>query len=226
MKFNKIIGKLCIGLAMLSGVSFTSCKQGLTYEEAPESAYSDVALAANPFTLRAREWFQGQIYAINWNKWADNYINTQQISWEATLTTESSSDAPDGTLYVINVKANTKATYNTQNKGYLFVGSKFSGNYEFVDSTTTTIGSTTEQTAQKVILPVRQNEVIGELNVSNPYDNVVERIGDAPELGVPADFSKPARYLVKNICYRPAGVPQVTRLYEVRVTFVDKPVEE
>ena len=79
-----------------------------------------------------------------------------------------------------------------------------------------------ETTAQQVTLPVKQNEVIGELNVSNPYDNVVERIDGAPELGVPADFSKPARYLVKNIAYRPAGVPQVTRLYEVRVTFVDK----
>ena len=222
MKFNRILNKLCLGLAILSGVSFTSCKADLVYEEAPESVYSDVALTANPFTLRAREWFQGQIYAINWNKWADNYINTQQISWEATLTTESSSDAPGGTLYVVNVKANTKVTYKTQNKGFLFVGSKFSGNYTFVDPTTTTIAGVSEETAQQVTLPVRQNEVIGELNVSNPYDNVVERIDGAPELGVPADFSKPARYLVKNIAYRPAGVPQVTRLYEVRVTFVDK----
>ena len=222
MKLNKLFKNLCLGLVMLSGVSFTSCEADLTYEEAPESVYSDVALAATPFTLRAREWFQGQIYAVNWNKWADNYINTQAISWEAKLTTESNSDAPDGTLYVINVKANTKVTYKTQNKGYLFVGSKFSGNYEFVEPTTTTIAGTRETTAQRVILPVRQNEVIGELNVSNPYDNVVERVNGAPELGVPADFSKPARYLVKNIAYRPAGVPQVTRLYEVRVTFVDQ----
>lgn len=223
MKFNRMFNKLLVGLSILCGVSFTSCKADLVYEEAPESIYSDVALTGgNPFTLRAREWFQGQIYAVNWNKWADNYINTQQISWESTLTTESKSDAPDGTLYVINVKANTKATYNTQNKGYLFVGSKFSGNYEFVEPTTTTIAGVSETTAQKVILPVRQNEVIGELNVSNPYDNVVERVDGAPELGVPADFSKPARYLVKNIAYRPAGVAQVTRLYEVRVTFVDQ----
>ena len=222
MKLNKLFKNLCLGLVMLSGASFTSCEADLTYEEAPESVYSDVALTATPFTLRAREWFQGQIYAVNWNKWADNYINTQAISWEAKLTTESNSDAPDGTLSVINVKANTKVTYKTQNKGYLFVGSKFSGNYEFVEPTTTTIAGTRETTAQQVILPVRQNEVIGELNVSNPYDNVVERVNGAPELGVPADFSKPARYLVKNIAYRPAGVPQVTRLYEVRVTFVDQ----
>jgi hypothetical protein len=108
------------------------------------------------------------------------------------------------------------------NKGFLFVGSKFSGNYTFVDPTTTTIAGKSETTAQKVTLPVRQTEVIGELNLTDQYNCVVERVGNAPALGVPADFSEPARYLVKNICYRPAGLPQATRLYEVRVKFQDK----
>lgn len=222
MKITNMFNKLCVGLAMLCGLSFASCEADLTYTEAPESYYSEVGVTGTPFTLRAREQFPNMIYGVNYNKWADNYINTQQISWEATLTEESNQDAPDGKLYVITVKANTKATYNTQNKGFLFVGSKFSGNYTFVDPSTTTIAGKSETTAQKVTLPVRQAEVIGELNLTDVYNCVVERVGNAPALGVPADFSEPARYLVKNICYRPAGVPQATRLYEVRVKFQDK----
>lgn len=222
MKFTKMFNKLYVGLAMLCGLSFASCEAGLTYEEAPESSYTEVSLQGTPFYVRSRELFQDKIYAPNWGKWADNYINTQQISWEATVTEENNEDAPGGKLYVVNVKANTKATYSTLNKGYLFVGSKFSGNYELVDPSTTTINGKSEKTSQKVTLPVKQNEVIGELVLTNPYDCVVERVGNAPQLGVPTDFSEPARYLVKNICYRPAGVPQATRLYEVRVKFQDK----
>ena len=223
MKITNMFNKLCVGLAMICGLSFTSCEQGLTYEEAPESYYTEVSVQATPFYLRARQLFPEQIYGINWNKWAPNYVNTQQISWEATVSEENNDDAPDGKLYVINVKANTKATYSTQNKGFLFVGSKFSGNYEFVDATTTTIEGKSETTAQKVTLPINKQELVGELVLTNPYDCVVERVDNAPVLGQPADFSSlKARYLVKNICYRPAGVPQVTRLYEVRITFQDK----
>ncbi len=53
----------------------------------------------------------------------------------------------------------------------------------------------------------------------NPWDCIVERIDGATELGKPGDFSKPQRYLVKNIAYLPEGVSQHTRLYEVRVVF-------
>lgn len=222
MKFNKMFKKLYIGFALLCGLSFTSCEADLTYEEVPESVYSEVGLSGTPFVLRSRAWFQNQIYAVNWKQWADNYINTQQIDWETSMTQESNSDAPGGTLYVVNVKAKTKATFSTANKGYLFVGSKFNGTYEFVNPATTTIEGKQETTAQQVILPVNPAEVIGEINLVAQYDCVVERVNGAPELGVPADFTKPARYLVKNICYRPSGVPQATRLYEVRVTFVDQ----
>ena len=76
--------------------------------------------------------------------------------------------------------------------------------------------------AQYVELPVKQSEVIGELYLVDQYNCVVERVDGAPALGTPSNFSTPARYLVKNVCYRPAGVQQYTRLYEVRVTFADK----
>ena len=221
MKFTKMFNKLYIGLAMLCGVSFASCEAGLTYEEAPESVYSEVGVnSGTPFIVRARQLFPNQIWAKNWNKYADNYMNTQQISWEATLSTESDASAPGGTLYVINVKANTRATFNTENKGFLFDGSKFSGDFQLGEEDPDNTGM-----SQWVNLPVKQNEVIGELVLVNPYDCVVERIDGASELGVPADFTKSNRYLVKNICYRPAGVDQYTRLYEVRVTFENQPEE-
>ena len=87
----------------------------------------------------------------------------------------------------------------------------------------TLIDGKSETTAQEVVLPVDKTQIVGELVLTNPYDCVVERVDNAPVLGQPADFSSlKARYLVKNICYRPAGVDQVTRLYEVRVTFVDQ----
>lgn len=221
MKFTKMFNKLYIGLAMLCGVSFASCEAGLTYEEAPEGIYSEVGVnSGTPFIVRSRQLFPNQIWAKNWNKYAPNYMNTQQISWEATLTTENEATAPEGLLYVINVKANTRATFKTENKGFLFDGSKFSGDFQLGEEDPDNAGM-----SQYVNLPVKENEVIGELVLVNPYDNEVERVDGASQLGVPADFTKPNRYLVKNICYRPAGVDQVTRLYEVRVTFEDQPEE-
>ena len=223
MKITNMFNKLCVGLAMLCGLSFTSCEQGLTYEEAPESYYTEVSLGSTPFYLRSRKLFPDMVYGVNWKQWAPNYVYTAQISYATSMSEESDANAPGGKLYVVNVKANTKATFKTQNKGFLFVGSKFTGTYQFNNATTTTIGGKSETTAQEVVLPVDETEVIGELVLTNPYDCVVERVDGAPQLGVPADFSShKARYLVKNICYRPAGVEQVTRLYEVRITFQDQ----
>ena len=224
MKFTRMFNKLYVGLAMICGLAFTSCEAGLTYDEVPESVYSEVGLSGTPFTLRSRAWFQDQIYAVNWNKWVDNYINTQQISWETNITQESNSDAPGGTLYVVNVKANTSVIYNTSNKGYLFDASKFSGTYELLDydDDAKDYVPAASNRARYVRLPVDKTQVIGEINLVSQYDCVVERVDNAPELGKPSDFTKPARYLVKNICYLPAGVEQAKRLYEVRITFVDQ----
>ena len=217
MKFTKMFNKLYVGLTLLCGLSFASCEADLTYDEAPESIYSEVGVSGTPFILKARQLFPNQVWAKNWNKYADNYMNTQQISWETKVTTESDSSAPGGTLYVINVKANTKATYKTDNKGYLFDGSKFSDSFQLGE-----VDEANPGMSQTVTLPVRQNEVIGELYLIDQYNCVVEAVNGAPALGTPADFTKAQRYLVKNICYRPEGVPQAQRLYEVRVTFVDK----
>ena len=222
MKFTKTFNKLFVGIAMACGLSFTSCEQGLTYDDVPESSYSEVGLGGTPFVLRAREWFQDQIYAVNWKEWQPNYISTVQISYEATVTEENNADAPGGKLYVVNVKANEHVSHSTPNKGHLFVGSKFSGDYEFDTPVTNTIDGKSETTSTTVTLPVKKNQLIGEIYMTAQYDCVVERVDGAPELGVLADFTQPVRYLVKNICYRPAGVPQATRLYEIRVTFKDQ----
>ncbi len=44
---NKLLNKICIGAAVLCSASvISSCTAGLTYEEAPESVYSEVGVKA------------------------------------------------------------------------------------------------------------------------------------------------------------------------------------
>lgn len=242
MKFNKIIKNLYGGVAILCAtLAFTSCEAGVTYEESPENVYSEVGISS--ITISGREWFKGQIYASNWNKWVDNYIDTQNISktssfkWtnrtgnpytlndgtvvapnetvelKSTRTEESCAEAPDGKLYVINMYAVDHATYVTPNKGYQFDASKFSGDFELLNAE--------NNRSQKVVLPVRKNELVGVISLTNYNYCDVEPVDGAPTLGVPADFTaKGQRYLVKNITHRPAGVEQYQRLYEIRLTFL------
>jgi len=238
---NKLLNNICKGVAALCCIgAISSCTAGLTYEEAPESVYSEVGVSK--IDIKARELFNDKIYAINWNKWVDNYIDTRLIGssssfkWtnrtgapytlpdgtvvpageEVTVTgsetIESDSNAPDGKVYVVNVYAASDVQYETANKGFLFDGSKFSGDFELVNPV--------DNRSQNVILPVRKNEIIGEFYLVSYSVCTVEAVDDAPKLGVPGDFSKPCRYLVKNIAHRPAGVKQYQRLYEVRVTFL------
>lgn len=43
---NKLLNKICIGAAVLCSASvISSCTAGLTYEEAPESVYSEVGVS-------------------------------------------------------------------------------------------------------------------------------------------------------------------------------------
>ncbi len=159
---NKLLNKIYIGAAVLYSASvISSCTAGLTYEEAPESVYSEVGVSK--IDLKARELFNDKIYAINWNKWVDNYIDTRLIgssdvfTWvnrtgapytmpdgtvvpvggsikvEGSEAIESDSNAPDGKVYVLNVYAASNVQYETANKGFLFDGSKFSGDYELVN---------------------------------------------------------------------------------------------
>ena len=238
---NKLLNKICIGAAVLCSASvISSCTAGLTYEEAPESVYSEVGVSK--IELKARELFNDKIYAVNWNKWVDNYIDTRLIgssdvfTWvnrtgapytmpdgkvvaagesikvEGSETIESDSSAPDGKVYVLNVYAASDVQYSTANKGFLFDGSKFSGDFELVNPV--------DNRSQYVVLPVRKNEIIGELYLVSYSVCTVEPVGDSPKLGMPGDFTKPRRYLVKNFAHRPAGVEQHQRMYEVRVTFL------
>ncbi len=241
MIMNRLLKKLIATFIVLCGIIvLSSCKAGLTYEEAPESVYSEVGVSG--FTLRARELFENKIFAVNWDKWVDNYINTQSVAtysgttWKnetgaaytlpdgtvveagssvtlkGKMTEENNEKAPDGKLYVLTFYSLSRATYSTPNKGYLFDGSKFSGDYVLVDPL--------NNRSQEVNLPVRKNELIGELNLNNSYDCVVEPIDGSAVLGQPGDFTKSNFYLVKNIAYLPAGVEQYKRLYEIRVVFL------
>lgn len=238
---NKILNKIYAGAAMLCFVLvISSCTAGLTYDEAPESVYSEVGVSK--FNVNARELFTDKIYAVNWDKWVDNYIDTRMIGSSSTFewtnrtgapytlpdgtivqngesaeiegseTVEADSSVPGGEVHVLNVYAASKVKYQTANKGYLFDGSKFSGDFELVDPV--------DNRSQYVVLPVRKNEIIGEIYLVDYSICTVEPIGDAPKLGMPGDLSKPCRYLVKNIAHRPAGVEQYQRVYEIRVTFL------
>lgn len=234
---DKLLKKLYAGVTLLSAVwILSSCEQGLVYEEAPESTYSQVE--ATRVDVRSRELFENQIYAVNWEQWIDNYINTQLIgdtngSWTnnngvavtlsngqvvqpgesvtGSITEVNDPAGPDGKIFVMTAYVKDKATYKTANKGFLFDGTKFTGDFTLVNPI--------NNRSENIILPVNKNEVIVELVLVNVYDCVVEPQGTAPELGKPGDFSQPHRYLVKNIAYLPPGVSQYTRLYEVRVVF-------
>ena len=56
MKLNKFINRLYAGLGIFCGtLIFTGCQAGLTYDEAPESMYSEVGVSGTPFKLYARQ---------------------------------------------------------------------------------------------------------------------------------------------------------------------------
>lgn len=244
MKLNKFLNKFYQGFGLLCAVlAFSSCEAGLTYEEADESQYTQVGLSA--VTIQARELFENKMYAINWgNKVVENYIKTvtiggtadmmykntsgsvvtlndgtqvqpdETVTVKSTRTEESCSEAPGGKLYVINIYAVDRATYSTPNKGYLFAADLFGNTtYELVDPT--------DNRSEKVILPIRKDELVAYVNMSTGnYDCMVEPVGDAPALGTPGNYGIAQRYMVKNIAHRPAGVPQSMAMYEIRITFL------
>lgn len=236
----KILNKLYA--VALGALLLTGCQTGLEYEEVPESIYNNVNLAGNLCNVKARQLFENQIYATNWNKWVPDYISTvtignyqsgkdwtnetsaavtlngitvapgETVQLKNSLTKEDLAAAPEGTLYVVNLYADSEATYDTPNKGYLFDASKFSGDFELVNPT--------DGRSQQIILPVRKNEVIVEMLLSQEYNCKVKPQDGAPELGKPGDFTAPRRYLVVNESRRPDGQPAAQRLYEVRITFL------
>lgn len=237
----KLLNKLYV--VSLCFLLLNSCQAGLEYEEVPESIYSDVTLAGNLCNVKARQLFEDQIYAVNWNKWVPDYINTvtignyqsekewtnttsasvslngvtvapgEKINLKNSLTTEALGSAPEGMLYVVNLFADSKATYKTANKGYMFDASKFTGDFTLVDPIL-------NGRSEKVILPVRKNEVIVELLLSQEFNCQVYPQDGAPALGKPGDFTQARKYLVINESRLPSGVERAKRLYEVRITFL------
>lgn len=236
-RLNKLYA-LALGLLF-----FSSCESGLVYEDVPESIYSNVNLTGSLCNIKSRELFVNQIYATNWNKWVESYISTVTIGkyqneteWTNTtaatvtlngvavapgeniklrnsMTTEAQASAPGGMLYVLNLYADSKATYGTANKGYLFDATKFSGDFTFV-------APIVNGRSERVILPVRKNEVIVEMLLSQEYNCKVYPQNGAPAMGQPGDFTQPRQYLVVNESRLPSGVERAQRLYEVRITFL------
>ncbi len=83
----KILNKLSLGV--LSLLFAASCQSGLEYDEVPESYYSNVGLdSRRPCTVKARELFKDQIYAKNWDRWVEGYINTVEIGVPSSGTKE------------------------------------------------------------------------------------------------------------------------------------------
>ena len=236
----KLASKLFI--TILGTALFTSCQKGLVYDEVPADVYEDVSLSTNLCKVETREIFTHKVDQVNYKQWVDNmllvsnigldyrsnteYINNtgsdvtilgevikpgEKIMVQNKLTTEDEASAPDGKLYVINVFATARATYKTPNKGHVFVESEFQGE----DIKFSTPGDNEGQ-YQEASIPVDPTKLSVALLLNNSKACEVERVGDAPELGKPGDFSKPQRYMVVNITRRPEGEP-ARRLYEVRV---------
>lgn len=149
----------------------------------------------------------------------------ETVTVSSTRTEESLAEAPNGKLNVINIYAVDHAIYSSPNNGYVFATNLFNGvtDYSLLDwdGSNKKYVDAAENQARYVSLPVRKNEVIGTITMATTnYDCKVEPVGNSPELGYPADFSKPQRYMVINLANRPAGVEQHKAMYEIRVTFL------
>lgn len=244
MKIIKVLNKFYQGFGVLCAIlAFTSCEAGLVYDEADESQYTQVGISG--VTVQARELFENKMYAKNWgDRVVENYINTvtigstsnfkykntsngvvtlndgtqvqpgETVTVSSTRTEESLAEAPNGKLTVFNIYAVDRATYSTPNQGYLFAADLF-GNADFE------LVNPENNRSEKVILPIRKNELVVYINFSSGnYDCEAEPVDGAPELGKPGDFTVAQRYMVKNIANRPAGVPQSKALYEIRITYL------
>ena len=229
-----------------------SCTQGIVYDEVPESVYTELGLGSGLAKIRVRELFENKVWQVNYNdgqgQWLENYIGMTQISggYEAgkdytnntgsdvtimgkvvkpgekmyvnnTLEEVADASAPEGKKYIVHMFSPTKARYTTPNKGHLFVESAFdkeSVKPEMVDHV--------DGKSQSIILPVRQDALVIEFILANQSACSVEPVNGAPTLGTPSDYTKPQQYMVINTAYRPAGIPQYRRLYEIHVQLLEE----
>lgn len=238
----KLVNKLfviALGIATL-----TSCQKGLVWDDVPTEVYNNVALNANLCKIETREIFNKKVFQVNYNQWVENMLlvsnigtayqsgkdytnNTgadvnilgtvvkpgETINVKNRLTTIDEASAPDGKVYVVNVFADAKALYRTPNKGHLFVESAFQG-----DAVKPEFGTLVDEGRyQDATLPVDITKLSVGLLLDNSRTCEVEKVNNAPELGIPGDFTQPQRYMVVNITRRPDGEPAARRLYEIRV---------
>lgn len=140
----------------------------------------------------------------------------ETVKVKNTLTTEDDSSAPGGKLYVINAFADRYAVYNHRStSSYVFVASKFTGDFELVDKDGNQISATE---SSYIKMPVDEKALVVALVMSDTNGGFkVEPVDGAPELGKPGDFSQPRKYLVTNICRRPDGKPAAQRMYQIKI---------
>lgn len=233
---NKIISfVLCAGL-------MASCTKGIEFEEVPMDIQEEVGLDESKVAdVTAREVFKDNVYQVAWDKYVEmlldcavgtnyqagaNYTNKtsspvtimgkevapgESMFVKNTVEAVYEAGAPEDSVYVVHIFAKSTANYKTPNKGHLFVESTFANTPvkpELVDPT--------DGKAQEIKLPVDIKRLIVGLYLKDDIACYVKRVGDAPELGKPADYSVPHRYIVENENDRP-GKGRRQRLYEVRV---------
>lgn len=240
MKIISKIKKAYVGLfLMLAALGTTSCQSGLTYEEVPESYYTDVNLSS--CTVLSRYLFEDCIYAKNFGTYT-TYISQSSFGAErewtnesgssytladgsvvapgekvvlksgvANMTTRDDNNAPEGKIYVMTYYVPKTVTYTTANKGYLFDQSKLPSGFKCEEPTD---GMSEKATAavdiKQLVVTMQTKQWYGDACTFTP-------VNGAPKLGAPGDYSEPRQYLVKNNMRRPAGVPQSMRIYEIRI---------
>lgn len=237
MKLIDILKNKYAGLIVVAGMAVTGCESGLTYDDVPESVYSEVGVQA--FNMQGRKLFQDNVYAVNWDKYT-TYISTVLLSskqtWENTtgkdytingtvvkagesieltngMTEEVEASAPEGKVCVLTVYVPSRITYSSPNKSYLFDGSKLSGDFKMIEPDA-------NNRSQQVSFPVDKTQLIGRILPTDYYACSIIPQNGAPALGTPGDFSEPRRYMVVNNSRLPAGVTRYQRLYELRPIFL------
>lgn len=240
MKIISKIKKAYVGLfLMLAALGTTSCQSGLTYEEVPESYYTEVGL--NSCTVMSRYLFEDCIYAKNFGKYttyvAQSTFGTERewtnetgsnytladgrvvapgekiklTSGVGSMTTRDDNNAPEGKVYVMTYYVPKTVTYNTANNGYLFDQSKLPSGFNCVDPENgMSVKTTADVDIKQLVVTMQAKQWYGDASTFTPQNG-------APKLGAPGDYSEPRQYLVKNNMRRPAGVPQSMRLYEIRI---------
>ena len=217
MKIFKILA-----LAALMVIPFTSCQMGIEFEEVPESIYNEVGLSSDPALVEARELMKDKVCQVNFNgqPYIDYIARTRNIEVAESIEEVEDASAPEGILYRLNIKVPATVTYDSPNKGNLFIASKFEGDAVVPQfSSPYTVNGITGYT--KATYPMDLSKLVLLLNLKDYNACSVVPQNGAPTLGAPGDYSKPQRYMVVNENKRPDGSGQRKRLYELVITIAE-----